>query len=62
MVYYKSQSLIPCILAHGLVDAFSKFVADNGSMTAEWVYMGATIVVAFAYCAYLALCPAITHE
>lgn len=51
MVFYKSKSLIPCILAHGLVDAFSKFCVNN--MAIAWVYMGATIVVAIAYCTYL---------
>ena len=52
MVFYKGKSLIPCILAHGLVDVFSKFSADN--ITFEWLYMGATIVAAILYCAYLA--------
>ena len=52
MVFYISKSLIPCILAHGLVDAFSKFSANN--ITSEWIYMGATIVVAILYCSYLA--------
>lgn len=51
MVFYKSGSLIPCIIAHGLVDAFSKFAAD--SLTMEWVYMSVTIVVAIIYCFYL---------
>lgn len=52
MVFYKSKSLIPCILTHGLVDAFSKFSANN--ITFEWIYMGATIAVAIVYCTYLA--------
>ena len=51
MVFYKSGSLIPCIIAHGLVDALSKFAAEN--IVAEWVYMTATIVTAIAYCIYL---------
>ena len=51
MVFYKSKSLIPCIITHGLVDAFSKFSANN--ITFEWIYMGATIVVAIVYCIYL---------
>ena len=51
MVFYKSKSLIPCILTHGLVDAFSKFSANN--ITFEWIYMGATIVIAIVYCVYL---------
>lgn len=52
MVFYKSQSLIPCILTHGLVDVFSKFSVNN--ITFEWIYMGATIVAAILYCTYLA--------
>lgn len=52
MVFYKSGSLIPCIIAHGLVDAISKFAREN--ITAEWVYMGTTIAVAIVYCIYLA--------
>ena len=52
MVFYKSKSLVPCIIAHGLVDALSKFGASN--MTLEWVYMGATIIIAIFYCTYLA--------
>lgn len=52
MVFYKSKSLIPCIITHGLVDAFSKFAANN--ITFEWIYMGATIVIAIVYCIYLA--------
>lgn len=51
MVFYKSKSLLPCILVHGLVDAFSKFSANN--ITSAWIYIGATIVVAIIYCLYL---------
>ena len=60
MLFYKSGSLIPCIIAHGLVDAFSKFAAEN--IVAEWVYMAATIVTAIVYCIYLSrLTPAATN-
>lgn len=51
MIFYKSGSLIPCIIAHGLVDAFSKFAKEN--ITVEWIYMSATIVIAIVYCIYL---------
>lgn len=51
MIFYKSGSLLLCIIAHGLVDAFSKFSA--GGITGEWIYMIATIVVAIIYCTYL---------
>ena len=59
MVFYKSGSLIPCIIAHGLVDAFSKFSLDRGEGNAsyEWIYMIATIVVAIIYCLYLIKLP-----
>ena len=59
MVFYKSGSLIPCIIAHGLVDAFSKFSLDRGegNATYEWIYMTATIVVAIIYCLYLIKLP-----
>lgn len=59
MVFYKSGSLIPCIIAHGLVDAFSKFSMEHGegNATYEWIYMIATIVVAIVYCLYLMRLP-----
>lgn len=56
-VFYKSGSLVICIIVHGLVDAFSKFAAYNESMTPAYIYMGATIVVAIIYCAYLSRKP-----
>lgn len=59
MVFYRSGSLLPCIIAHGLVDAFSKFALDRGegNATYEWIYMTATIVVAIIYCLYLIKLP-----
>ena len=50
--FYKSGSLWPCILVHGLVNAFSKFSRE--SMAMGWVYTGATIVLAVVYGLYLA--------
>ena len=47
MVFFKCGSLWPCIVIHGLVDAFSKFAAPNE--TAAWAYIIATIVVALVY-------------
>lgn len=55
-VFYKSGSLVICIVVHALVDAFSMFAGEN--ITMEWVYMGATIVVAVVYCIYLSRKPA----
>lgn len=58
MVFYRSGSLIPCIIAHGLVDALSKFALDRGEdMLTEWIYMIATIAVAIIYCIYLTRLP-----
>lgn len=51
MVFYKSGSLIVCIIVHGMVDAFSKFAAHANNMA--FVYMAVTIAVAVVYCIYL---------
>ena len=51
MVCYKSGSLIPCIIAHSLIDVFSLFAGDNAA--ADRIYVGATIVVSMIYCIYL---------
>ena len=59
-VFYKSGSLLVCIAVHGLVDAFSKFAGEN--ITIAWVYMGATIVIAVIYCAYLSRKPAVLSK
>ena len=52
MVCYKSGSIIPCIIAHSMIDVLSLFGADNELV--DWIYIGATIVVAIVYCIYLA--------
>ena len=52
MVFYKSGSLIPCIIAHAMVDVFSLYGADNE--LADWICIGATILTAIIYCLYLA--------
>ena len=51
MVCYKSGSIIPCIIAHSLIDVLSVFGADNELI--DRIYIGATIVVAIVYCIYL---------
>lgn len=53
MAFYRSGSLLPCIIVHGLVDAFSKFSGYIEGSTMEWVYMGVTIVFSIIYCTYL---------
>ncbi len=55
-VFCKSGSLLVCIFVHGIVDACSMFAANDGSGM-EWVYMGATIVIAIVYCLYLSRKP-----
>ena len=51
MVCYKSGSLLPCIIAHAMIDVFSLFGADNPQT--DRIYVGTTIVVAVIYCIYL---------
>jgi hypothetical protein len=51
MIFYRSGSIIPCIIAHSMIDALSLFGADNELI--DWIYIGATIVVAIVYCIYL---------
>ena len=56
-VFYKCGSLIPCIIAHGLVDAFSKFANESHIYMTGWIYMGVTILIAIVYGIYLAKLP-----
>ncbi|SFA99913.1 hypothetical protein SAMN05216249_106145 [Acetitomaculum ruminis DSM 5522] len=51
MVFYKSGSLLPCIITHSMIDAFSMFGADNAVV--DQIYVVTTIVVAIVYCIYL---------
>lgn len=55
MVVYRSKSLWPVIIAHGLVDAFSVFSREQTapSLWATWIYPLVTIAVALTYCSYL---------
>lgn len=51
MVFYRSGSLIPCVIAHAMIDVFSLYGADNALM--DWICICATIVVAVVYSIYL---------
>nr|WP_072537594.1 CPBP family intramembrane glutamic endopeptidase [Anaerococcus mediterraneensis] len=51
VIFYKSKSLIPCIIAHGLIDVFSKYGFE--SSFSQWMYIILTIIVAIFYCYYL---------
>lgn len=55
MVFYKSGSLLPCIIAHSMIDIFSLYGADN-ELT-DNIYIGVTILVAIVYCFYLGRLP-----
>lgn len=60
-VFYKSGSLVMCIIVHSLIDVLSRFSGADGDQNtplSDYIYMGATIVVAIAYCAYLSRKPA----
>ncbi|MGI6067621.1 MAG: CPBP family intramembrane glutamic endopeptidase [Absicoccus porci] len=51
MVFYKSGSLLPCIIAHAMIDTFSLYGTES-DLTSR-IYIGATIVTAIVYCIYL---------
>lgn len=51
IIFYKSKSLIPSIIAHGFINAFSKFGIENPAT--KWLYIILTITVAICYCYYL---------
>lgn len=51
MAFYKSGSLIPCIITHAMIDVSSLYGADN-EMT-DRIYIGVTIITAVIYCIYL---------
>ncbi len=52
MVYYKSGSLLLCILIHAVVDVLSVVAAET--TWGSWLYIGATVVIGGAYSLYLA--------
>ena len=56
-VFYKCGSLIPCIIAHSLIDVFSLFVNESHNDMTGRIYMGVTILVAIVYGIYLAKQP-----
>ena len=54
LVFYKSGSLLPGILAHSFIDASSVFASDEGSQLLNMILHIVFIVVSLAYCLYLA--------
>lgn len=57
MVFYKSGSLLLCVIVHGMIDVFSKFGAPEKPEITACIYVGATIVIAVIYCFYLSRKP-----
>lgn len=53
LVFYKSGSLLPGILAHSFIDVTSVFASDEGSLQLNMIVHIAAIVVSAAYCLYL---------
>ena len=60
MVAYKGGSLLPCILAHAMIDVFALYGADNPLI--DWICIDLTIVVSLVYCLYLARLKEATDE
>lgn len=54
MAFYKSGSLLPCILSHSLTDVFSLFAREESTAALNWIAHAVIIVLAVFYCAYLA--------
>lgn len=53
MVFYKSGSLLPCILSHSLFDIFAQFAAEGASSLLDRVARGAMAILVILYCLYL---------
>ena len=51
MVYYKSGSLLLCILVHAAVDVLAVFAAETA--WGSWLYIGTTVVIGAVYSLYL---------
>lgn len=55
MIYYKSQSLVICIVAHGLFNAISVFANDDLTVKQEILSCILLTLITGGYAAYLAL-------
>ena len=53
MTFYKSGSLIPCIVSHSLFDMFAPFASQDVSPLLNWVGHGVIVVLTVLYCVYL---------
>ena len=54
LVFYKSGSLLPGILAHSIIDVFSVLASDGGSQRLNTIVHIGIIVISVVYCTYLA--------
>ncbi len=54
LVFYKSGSLLPGILAHSFIDVTSVLASDDGSQLVNLIVHIVVIVVSVIYCTYLA--------
>ena len=54
MIFYKSGSLLPCILSHSLFDMFAEFAAQDAPALLNWIGHGVMVVITVFYCLYLA--------
>ena len=53
MAFYKSGSLLPCILSHSLFDMFAQFASQEASPLLNWLGHGVMIILTVLYCLYL---------
>ncbi len=53
MSFYKSGSLLPCILSHSLFDMFAQYASADASPLLNWIGHGVMIVLTILYCLYL---------
>ncbi len=53
LTFYKSGSLIPCILSHSLFDMFAEFVPQDVSPVLNWAGHGVMVLLTVLYCLYL---------
>ena len=56
MVFYKSGSLLPCILSHSIIDVTSKLTPGKGEVL-DWIYAAVLITTSIMYCLYLKKLP-----
>ncbi len=56
MIYYRTKSLLPCIITHGVFNALSAFANETGLTSKEQIMSGVLItLISGAYALYIAL-------